>query len=64
MRNIDKIVTTTELGEYWRLLAPGTYELTAEARGYQPSEPFSVTVFPSNGLPEPVLHRFVLQREN
>ena len=24
---------TTQLGEYWRLLAPGTYQLVAEAPG-------------------------------
>lgn len=33
--NINHNVTTSELGEYWRLLLPGTYSVTASAYGYQ-----------------------------
>lgn len=30
-------VTTTDLGEYWRLLTPGKFELVVQAEGYLPA---------------------------
>ena len=44
MSGIQKTVTTTGRGEYWRLLTPGSYEVSASARGYTPSAPRSVSV--------------------
>ncbi|ROT74091.1 hypothetical protein C7M84_007422 [Penaeus vannamei] len=34
--HINHDVTSVHEGDYWRLLTPGTYELTAEAEGYLP----------------------------
>lgn len=41
---IAKNVTTTDRGEYWRLLLPGTYKVVAHAWGYESSKPQEVTV--------------------
>ncbi|XP_063701049.1 carboxypeptidase D [Culicoides brevitarsis] len=40
----DKPVRSTERGEYWRLLTPGTYRIQATAFDYSPSEVYTVTV--------------------
>ncbi|CAD6227310.1 GSCOCG00006098001-RA-CDS [Cotesia congregata] len=37
-------ITTTNRGEYWRLLLPGDYQVYASAWGFTPSEPVHVTV--------------------
>lgn len=34
----DKIIRTTNRGEYWRLLLPGIHKLFVQARGYRQSE--------------------------
>ncbi|XP_058806975.1 LOW QUALITY PROTEIN: carboxypeptidase D-like [Phymastichus coffea] len=45
---ISKNITSTNRGEYWRLLLPGTYTVYASAWGYAPSEPQRVTVKKGN----------------
>ncbi|KAL1456981.1 hypothetical protein WDU94_001661 [Cyamophila willieti] len=36
VQGINKNITVTSRGEYWRLLAPGQYTITATATGYEP----------------------------
>lgn len=39
-----KTVRTTRQGEFWRLLAPGQYNMTVQATGYEESNPLRITV--------------------
>lgn len=48
MSGIQHNVTTTSLGEYWRLLLPGSYYLVVTAWGYEPIAPVPVTVVQGN----------------
>ncbi|XP_044763905.1 carboxypeptidase D [Coccinella septempunctata] len=41
---IEHNVTTSNRGEYWRLLLPGTYEIVSSAYGYEPSKRARITV--------------------
>ena len=44
MKNINHKVFTSKLGQYWRLLAPGDYEISAHAYEYSSSAPVLITV--------------------
>jgi len=44
VEGIDHNVTTTSLGEYWRLLTQGTYTIKVHALGYKSSEATKVEV--------------------
>ncbi|KAJ8958532.1 hypothetical protein NQ318_002327 [Aromia moschata] len=45
---INHNITTSNRGEYWRLLLPGTYEMYAAAYGYIPSDRVKVVVEEGN----------------
>lgn len=44
VEGIKHNITTTERGEFWRLLVPGTYVFTVHAEGYMSSPPETVIV--------------------
>ncbi|XP_046604005.1 carboxypeptidase D [Neodiprion virginianus] len=53
-------ISTTNRGEYWRLLLPGTYSIYAAAWGYMPSEPVELTVNAEGG---PTIFNFTLRSD-
>ncbi|XP_068126413.1 carboxypeptidase D [Hyperolius riggenbachi] len=55
--DINHPVTSDKAGDYWRLLVPGTYKVTASARGYIP---VTKTVYVSKG--DAVVTNFTLVR--
>lgn len=52
----DKPIKTTERGEFWRLLTPGTYNIRAVSFGYSPTKYVEITVKDS----EPTVVNFTL----
>ena len=60
VEGIRKAVTTTKMGEYWRLLTPGkTYRIYVTKDGYRTSEKKTVTL-PGNAWP-PKLKRVMFR---
>jgi len=58
VEEIGHAVTTTFMGEYWRLLSPGTYNIHVEKKGYAPSPPVTVVVpHTQRTNPQPVPER-------
>ncbi|XP_017777270.1 PREDICTED: carboxypeptidase D [Nicrophorus vespilloides] len=55
---INHNVTTSNRGEYWRLLLPGEYQMFATAYGYEPSKPITVTV----SKDQTTVQHFILER--
>jgi len=60
VRGIKHNVTSTEHGEYWRLLTPGTYTIMVDAEKYLPSKPREVVV---TDQPHPTVLDFTLVRK-
>uniref|UniRef100_A0AAY4D733 Peptidase M14 domain-containing protein n=1 Tax=Denticeps clupeoides TaxID=299321 RepID=A0AAY4D733_9TELE len=48
VEEINHPVRTYKTGDYWRLLVPGTYHLTASAQGYSPVKIYATV--PNNGV--------------
>ncbi|KAM6945975.1 carboxypeptidase D [Aplochiton taeniatus] len=48
VQGIAHNVTTTLTGDYWRLLVPGSYSITASARGFKPVK--IVAIVPEEGV--------------
>ncbi len=44
VKGINHQILTTKRGQFWRLLSPGTYEVSAHAYDYDSSDPVTVTV--------------------
>lgn len=60
--SIDHSVKTTESGEYWRLLPPGKFNLTATSVAFIPHEPIEVIVLENQS--EAIVLNFTLKRRN
>lgn len=64
MKGNDHVIHTAEDGDYWRILLPGTYNITAYAPGYE-SVSQNVTVpEDSTGLPGEVTLDFTLMHDD
>jgi len=61
VEGINHNITTTEQGEYWRLLTPGTYTLSVHAVDYESSEPRNVVVTDKH---EAIVESFVLSKRS
>ena len=59
---INHNVTTTEQGEYWRLLTPGTYRVTVSAPGHTSDTHDNVVV--TNSADQAAVHDFTLTKRD
>lgn len=64
VQGIDHVIYTAEDGDYWRILVPGTYNITAVAPGYEAVTQNITVPMNSFGLPEEVMLDFTLMRDD
>ena len=62
IEGINHNVTTTEQGEYWRLLTPGTYTVTVSAPGHTSATHDNVVV--TNSADQAAVHDFTLTKRD
>ena len=64
VQGIDHVIHTSEDGDYWRILVPGTYNITASAHGFE-SVTQTVTVLANDaGLPKETTLDFTLMPDD
>ncbi|XP_033217593.1 carboxypeptidase D-like isoform X2 [Belonocnema kinseyi] len=64
VKGIDHVIYSAEDGDYWRILIPGTYNITASAPGYEAETRIVTVPADSSELPGEVTLDFTLMRDD